>query len=141
MARGDAATGARAMSRRSSSFSGQFAGRLVEMLESYAYRTLSLSAMRLITRVEIEFAHHGGQDNGRLPVTFDDFEQYGIHRHAIAPAMREAEALGFIEVTVTGLVVLPTALGEPSTAIWTSPEFTYEGAEGCLLYTSDAADE
>ncbi|MET4033030.1 MULTISPECIES: hypothetical protein [Bradyrhizobium] len=90
------------MSRRSSSFSGQFAGRLVEMLESYAYRTLSLSALRLINRIEIELAHHGGHDNGRLPVTFDDFEHYGIHRHAIAPAMREAEALGFIEVTVRG---------------------------------------
>lgn len=90
------------MSRRSTSFSGQWAGRLVEMLESYAYRALSLSAIRLINRIEIELAHHGGQDNGRLPVTFDDFEQYGIHRHAIAPAMREAEALGFIEVTARG---------------------------------------
>lgn len=90
------------MSRRSTSFSGQWAGRLVEMLESPAYRALSLSAIRVINRIEIELAHHGGQDNGRLPVTFDDFEQYGIHRHAIAPAIREAQALGFIEVTERG---------------------------------------
>lgn len=91
------------MSRRSTSFSGQWAGRLVELLESPAYRALSLSAIRVINRIEIELAHHGGQDNGCLPVTFDDFEQYGIHRHAIAPAIREAQALGFIEVTKRGL--------------------------------------
>lgn len=90
------------MSRRSTHFSGQFAGRLVELLESPAYRALSRSAILLINRIEVEQAHHGGADNGRLPVTFDDFERYGIHRHAIAPAMREAEALGFIEVTQRG---------------------------------------
>jgi hypothetical protein len=90
------------MSRRSTHFSGQFAGRLVELLESPAYRALSRSAILLINRIEVEQAHHGGSDNGRLPVTFDDFERYGIHRHAIAPAMREAEALGFIEVTQRG---------------------------------------
>lgn len=34
--------------------------------------------------------------------TYDDFEAYGIHRHAIAPAIREAVALGFLEVTEPG---------------------------------------
>jgi hypothetical protein len=90
-------------SKRKHSFSGQFAGRLVEMLESPAFRQLTLSALRVIHRVEIENAHHGGiKDNGRLPVTFDDFEEYGIHRHAIAPAIREAVALGFLEITDHG---------------------------------------
>ena len=37
-----------------------------------------------------------------MTVTYDDFESYGIDRHAIAPAIREAEALGFIEVTERG---------------------------------------
>tara|TARA_R110002072_G_scaffold212834_2_gene370210 strand:- start:960 stop:1346 length:387 start_codon:yes stop_codon:yes gene_type:complete len=72
------------------------------MLESPAFRVLSLSAHRLIARIEIEFAHHGGTDNGRLPVTYDHFEEYGIHRKSIAPAMREATALGFVEVTERG---------------------------------------
>jgi hypothetical protein len=35
-------------------------------------------------------------------VTFQDFEDYGIHRHAIAPAIRELEALGFIRITQIG---------------------------------------
>jgi hypothetical protein len=72
------------------------------MLESPAYRVLSLSARRVLDRLDIEFAHHGGTDNGRLPVTYDDFERYGIDRHAIAPAIREVTALGFAEVTERG---------------------------------------
>lgn len=72
------------------------------MLESPAYRVLSQSAHRVISRIEIELAHHGGKDNGRLPVTYENFEAYGIDRQAIAPAIREAEALGFIEVTERG---------------------------------------
>jgi hypothetical protein len=85
-------------------FSGQFIGRLVEMLESYAYRVLSLSAHRVLDRIEIEFARHGGkaEENGRLPVTYSDFESYGIDRHAIRPAIQEALALGFIEITECG---------------------------------------
>jgi hypothetical protein len=85
-------------------FSGQFIGRLVEMLESYAYRVLSLSARRVLDRIEIEFARHGGkaEENGRLPVTYSDFESYGIDRHAIRPAIQEATALGFIEITECG---------------------------------------
>jgi hypothetical protein len=88
--------------KRSTSFGGQFAGRLIEMLESPAHRALSLSALRVISRLEIENAHHGGKENGHLPVTYDDFERYGIHRHAIRPAIQEAVALGFLEITKQG---------------------------------------
>jgi hypothetical protein len=87
---------------RRNKISEQFAARAIRMLESPAYRVLSLSAHRVICRIEIELAHHGGKDNGKLPVTYDDFEFYGIHRHAIAPAIKEAVALGFIEVTEHG---------------------------------------
>lgn len=81
---------------------GQFAPRLVEMLRSPAYRALSLSEHRLLARLEIELADHGGKENGRLPATYDDFERYGIHRHAIAPGLRALEALGFIRITERG---------------------------------------
>ena len=92
------------MSRRQrrTAIGGQFAPRLIEMLEAPAYRVLSLSALRILDRIEIEHAHHGGTDNGKLPVTYDDFEKYGIHRHAIGPAIREAVALGFIVITREG---------------------------------------
>jgi hypothetical protein len=72
------------------------------MLESPAWRALSLSAHRVFDRICIELAHHGGNDNGKLPVTYEHFVEYGIDRHAVAPAIRELEALGFVEVTQRG---------------------------------------
>jgi hypothetical protein len=88
--------------RRRNSISGQFSARLIAMLESPSLRVLSLSARRVLDRIEIEHAHHGGYDNGRLPVTFSQLEEFGIDRHAIAPAIRECVALGFLEVTERG---------------------------------------
>jgi len=84
------------MSRKRNTISGQFSARLIEMIESPAYRVLSLSAHRVLSRIEIEHAHHGGNENGQLPVTYGHFEEYGIHHHAIGPAIRELVALGFI---------------------------------------------
>jgi hypothetical protein len=114
------------MSRRHrrTQIGGQFAPRLIEMLESPAYRALSLSAHRVLARIEIELAHHGGTLNGRLPVTYDDFEKYGIHRHSISAAIREAVALGFVEVTEQG---------RAGNAEWRSPSLfrlTYRAADG-----------
>lgn len=87
-------------SRRKNSIAGQFAARPIAMLESPAYQVLSLAAHRVLSRLEIEHAHHGGKDNGKLPCTFEHFEQYGLHRRSIAPALRELVALGFVEVTL-----------------------------------------
>lgn len=81
---------------------GQFAPRLIEMMRSPSYRVLTASEHRCLSRIEIELADHGGGDNGRLPITFDDFERYGVHRHSIAPSIRVLAALGFIEVTEKG---------------------------------------
>jgi hypothetical protein len=89
-------------SKRGNKISAQFSVHLIEMLKSPAWCVLSLSARRLLDRIEIEHANHGGQENGRLPVTYDQFEEYGIERHAIAPAKREAVALGFLEITEEG---------------------------------------
>ena len=88
--------------RRRNKISGQFSARIIEMMELVAFRVLSHSARRVLDRLEIEHAHHGGHDNGTLPVTFNDFANYGIDRHAITPALRESEALGFARVTERG---------------------------------------
>jgi hypothetical protein len=88
--------------RRRNGMGEQFDARVISMLESPAYRVASLSCRRLIDRIAIEHAHHGGKENGRLPVTYEQFMEYGIDRHAIAPAIREGEALGFIQVTQRG---------------------------------------
>ena len=88
--------------KRRNRISGQWSPRLIEMLELSAYRALSRSAHMVISRIEVELGRHGGNDNGRLPVTTDDFVGYGMHRTSVAPAIREAEALGFIRVTERG---------------------------------------
>jgi hypothetical protein len=90
------------MIKRRNSIDGQFAAHTIEMIKSPAWSVLSLSARRVLDRIEIEHADHGGNDNGRLPVTYDDFERYGIHRHSIKAALREIVALGFAEITERG---------------------------------------
>ena len=100
--------------------SGQFSARLIEMMESPAYRVLSLSAHRVLSRIEIEFAHHGGQDNGQLPVTFDNFANYGVHRTALGPALAELEALGFIVITEKGKMARAADYRRPNKFLLTS---------------------
>ena len=87
---------------RKNKISGQFSWRTIAMMESPAFQVLSLSGRRVLDRLEIEHAHHGGNDNGQLPVTYDQFIEYGIHRNAVSPAIREVEALGFVEITERG---------------------------------------
>ena len=89
------------MSRRKAT-TPQFVMHTIEMLESAAYRALSVSGHRILARIEIEHGHHGGKENGKLPVRFDDFEEYGISPKSIAPALREVQALGFVNITKRG---------------------------------------
>ncbi|TIQ79502.1 MAG: hypothetical protein E5X64_36840, partial [Mesorhizobium sp.] len=113
----------RARKGRKTQIAGQFSWRLIEMQESPAYRVLSQSGHRVLDRLEIEIGRHGGNDNGKLPTTFDQFEGYGIHRHAIAPAVREVVALGFVEITQEG---------RAGNAEWRRPNFfrlTYRHTE------------
>jgi hypothetical protein len=88
--------------RRRNRIAGQFTALLTDMLESPAWRTLSLSARRVLDRVAIELRHHGGNEGDGLCVTYDDFQKYGIDRHAIPPAVREAIALGFLRIAQQG---------------------------------------
>jgi predicted RNA binding protein YcfA (HicA-like mRNA interferase family) len=84
--------------RKSLRIDGQFAVRCIEMLESPAYCVLGLPEHRVLARIEIENAHHGGNNND-LPVTYDQFQSYGIgYRIHVTIAIRTLEALGFINV-------------------------------------------
>ena len=93
---------ARTFGKKATQIGGQFTPRLIEMLESAPYRVLSLSAHRVLSRLEIELGNHGGKENGRLPCTYEHFQEYGIDRDSIAPAIRELVALGFVEITEHG---------------------------------------
>jgi hypothetical protein len=91
------------MAKRQNPITGQWSARPIEMQRSYAWRVLSRAAHQCLSRIEIELANHGGNDIDELPVTFDDFEEYGVHRTAICPAVEELEALGFIDITQRGV--------------------------------------
>jgi hypothetical protein len=52
--------------------------------------------------VAIELARHGCHIGEGLAVTYADFQDYGIERHAIAPAIREVVALGFLRIMQLG---------------------------------------
>jgi len=45
---------------------------------------------------------HGGKENGRLIVTYDDFQVYGIRRQSLRTAIALAVKLGFVDVTARG---------------------------------------
>jgi hypothetical protein len=98
--------------RRRSAIGGQFSARLIEMIKSPAFRSTSLGARKILDCIEVEHAAHGGNDNGRLPVTYSDIEKYGLERKSIAPAIRELCALGLLEITERG---------RPSKADWRFP--------------------
>jgi hypothetical protein len=84
--------------KRTNQINGQFAPRTINMLRSPAMRVLSLTGRRILDRIEIELAQHGGKDNGKLPITYSDLIAFGIHDHAIGPGLREVEALGLVEI-------------------------------------------
>jgi hypothetical protein len=120
------------MAKRKNAISGQFTVKLVEMLESPAFRILSLSALRALSRIEIELAHHNGCDNGKLPVTFNDFERYGIRRHSIGPAIDELETLGFATITQHGQKAIRAEYRRPTLFLLTTrPELEGVGPERC----------
>jgi hypothetical protein len=91
----------------------QFIAHRVRMLESAAWGALSRAARRILDRLEIEHANHGGKDNGRLVCTYGDFAEFGIRRETIQDAIPEAIALGFIEITERGRAA-PEDFGTPN---------------------------
>jgi hypothetical protein len=70
------------------------------MLESPAWRVLSITARRALNAIEREHLRHAGKDNGKLIVTYKTLAEYCLagDQHLISQALRELEALGFIVV-------------------------------------------
>jgi hypothetical protein len=70
--------------------------------ESAAMAALTLAAHRALLRLEIELMQHGGKNNGKLIVTYNDFVAFGMHRSTVAPAIRLLVEVGLVEITVRG---------------------------------------
>lgn len=104
-----------------------------EMLSSPAWIALPDNALRGIMRIAQEHMAHGGRKNGELPVTWNNFQDYGIRRGSIADAIKAFIALGFVKMSGRGrptngrdkgtsalwtLTWLMTADGKPATNDW-----------------------
>jgi hypothetical protein len=106
----------------------------LSMLESPAYRTMSLMGRRFLNAVERENLKHGGKDNDKLIVPGKMLKQYCLtaSTRMINEAKLEAEALGFLHFkrgvggkgkerapNEYGLTYLPGHNGGPPTDDWT----------------------
>jgi hypothetical protein len=79
-----------------------FAALPIELLRSPAFRSLSLTALRILFRIELEYAQNGGRNNGYLVVTFDQFVEYGARRKSIPPSLNELTTRGIIDIPEKG---------------------------------------
>jgi hypothetical protein len=85
-----------------------------QMLESPAYRVLSGGGHGVVARVALEHMAHGASLNGSLPVTYNDFEAYGIRRRSIRQFLEEAVVLGFVARTQKGRKAIGEFEGAPA---------------------------
>lgn len=67
------------------------------IMQSSAFRAMSLNARKLVDRVQVEHMAHGGTRNGDLIVTYTDLVEWGIRRNSIPPTIAEVVALGILE--------------------------------------------
>jgi hypothetical protein len=72
----------------------------LEVLESNAYRSLSINARRVIDRLIIENGRHSRLENGNLRVAARQFHEWGVTKDCLTPAIRELEERGLIEVSL-----------------------------------------
>ncbi|MGR9169609.1 hypothetical protein [Rhizobium sp. KDH_Rht_773_N] len=67
------------------------------LLESPAYRTLSVNARKALDRLLIEHVGHGRLKNGQLLVTHEQFQAYGVTGEYVADAVEELQYKGLLK--------------------------------------------
>ena len=72
------------------------------MIRSTVFRSLRLTDLRILQRLEIEHVSHGGKQNGDLTCTYADFVEYGVRRASIPEGIRRLVRGGFLVVTEQG---------------------------------------
>jgi hypothetical protein len=94
-----------------------------EVLQSEAWRSLSINARRLIDYLMVEHMRQGGKHNGGLLAPYRQLEHFGFHPNLIAGTIEEALRVGLVEcrrgtgrrASVYALTWLPFSDGtEPS---------------------------
>jgi hypothetical protein len=92
------------------------------MYKSKVFRALSPWAQILLRCLEDKHLETGGKENGRLSVSYTDFEAWGIRRASIPDLLQEVIDFGFVKKIKKG---------------WFSPERKYK-SEYLLTYVEDA---
>jgi hypothetical protein len=110
--------------------SGAWVPHRLELFRSPAWRQSPVPLRRLLERLEVEHMRHGGQLNGQLFVSYNQFEEANISRRKITATLKLGEALGLIRI------VRPT---EPSGDLRAphSYRLTYLPAKGELQPTDE----
>jgi hypothetical protein len=96
------------------------------MLDSDAWRSLSVNGYRLLSFLKREHMAHAGKANGRLKAPRRQLEIYGIGARYISDAIALVERVGFIDSHHAGMRVavayaltwLPLHDGTPATNRW-----------------------
>ena len=105
--------------KRKNKISEQFVYYTRDMIDSPAYRALSLQARKVLRRLELEHMAHGGQDNGKLPCRYHDFINYGCRKNGLSAALIEVEVLGFSKTMTLGTRAFGNIPGKASTFLLT----------------------
>ena len=69
-----------------------------DLLESAAWRGMSINCRKLIDFLIVDHMNHAGQENGNLKAPYDQLVTFGLTRSRIASAVHEAEYLRLIRV-------------------------------------------
>ena len=78
------------------------------VLESPAWRALTIHARRFLDLLMLDLLAHGGTNNGELIATYDQAVKYGISRKSVHPAIVEVVNAGLVLITRQGGKNLPT---------------------------------
>lgn len=79
-----------------------------ELIESDAWRSMTVNVWRLISFLMREHLSHGGKENGKLKATHRQLQGDGIGARHVAGAIRSAEELGLIRCQRAGLRIMTT---------------------------------
>lgn len=67
-----------------------------EMLASKNLRLMPNAARLILDRIILEHTLHNGKENGRLLVTYSDFERWGLRRQSVKQGIEFLSAAGLI---------------------------------------------
>jgi hypothetical protein len=109
-----------------------------KLIESRAWRSLSRYAFLALFRLEAEHCNHAGKENGWLIVTYDQFDEWGIPRKWIKPAITELVNAKLVVIERQGRAAKGD--GVPTLYRLTYLKFKFVPATGSPQYFEPSSD-